>query len=390
MSRIAYFCIPAQGHTNPTLAVVAELVRRGHEVKYYSFHALKDKIEATGAEFISCDDYNIEMQLKPEDGERIAKDIAFSTEVMVKTTLAMDDTIIREMAKWKPDCIVADSVAIWGKLAAMKLGIPFMSSTTTFAFNKHSASIMKRSFSQLVSMLIALPKANRFVKRLRDKGYPAKNVLSLISNDNDTHTIVYTSRRFQPFADTFSDKYTFVGPSITHREYQVTKSDKKIIYISLGTVNNIYAGFYRNCFQALGGTDLEIIMSIGEFVDSRELGDIPDNFFVFPKVDQMEVLHKADVFLTHCGMNSVNEALYCGVPLVLFPQTAEQGSVASRVNELEAGLYLQDASAEAIRQAVDTVLLDERFKKNAREISEEFQQCGGYRLAADKIEELTL
>ena len=36
------------------------------------------------------------------------------------------------------DCIVADSMAVWGKAIALKLNIPFVSSTTTFAFNEHS------------------------------------------------------------------------------------------------------------------------------------------------------------------------------------------------------------------------------------------------------------
>ena len=43
MSKIAFFCIPAHGHTNPTLAVVKELVRRGNEVRYYSYDSLKEK-----------------------------------------------------------------------------------------------------------------------------------------------------------------------------------------------------------------------------------------------------------------------------------------------------------------------------------------------------------
>lgn len=35
MSKIVFFCIPAYGHTNPTIPVVQELTKRGHEVWYY-------------------------------------------------------------------------------------------------------------------------------------------------------------------------------------------------------------------------------------------------------------------------------------------------------------------------------------------------------------------
>lgn len=386
MSKIAFFCIPAQGHTNPTLEVVKELIRRGNEVRYYSYDALKEKIESTGAEYVSCDSYDIQMQLSPEDGERIGKDIAFSTKILVNTTLAMDSTIIEEMSKWKPDCIVADSMALWGKLAAIKLGIPFVSSTTTFAFNKYSSKIMKQDISQILSMLFSIPKANKHIKKLRKKGYPVKNFLSIIQNDNDTNTIVYTSYEFQPCADTFSNKYTFVGPSIRILDHEVTKPKRKTVYISLGTVNNIKIDFYKKCIEAFANEDLDIIMSVGTFIDMKKLGDVPKNFTVATSVNQIEVLQKVDVFLTHCGMNSVNEALYYSVPLVLFPQTPEQSSVAYRVNELGAGIYLENDSPLKIRETVMEVLAKDGYKECADKIATGFHQSGGYTLAADKIE----
>ena len=43
MARIVFFCIPAHGHTNPTLAVVRELVSRGHEVLYYSYKPFRER-----------------------------------------------------------------------------------------------------------------------------------------------------------------------------------------------------------------------------------------------------------------------------------------------------------------------------------------------------------
>lgn len=388
MSRIAIFGIPAHGHTNPTLEVVRELVRRGNEIRYYSYDMLKEKIVATGAQYISCDSYDIQMKLTPQDGERVGKDIAFSAEVLVNTTLAMDDTIIDEMSQWKPDCIVADSMAMWGKMAAYKLSIPFMSSTTTFAFNRHSAKIMKQDISQLFSMLFSIPKANKQIKKLKAKGYPAKNVLSILQNDNNTNTIVYTSPEFQPFSDTFSDKYTFVGPSVRALDYEVIKPKRKTIYISMGTVNNSKIGFYRNCITALKHSDLDVIMSVGELIDLEKLGDIPQNFTVERSVNQIEVLQKVDAFLTHCGMNSVNEALYYKVPLVLNPQTPEQGGVAYRVNELGAGVYLQEESPEKITEALKEVLENVSYKQSAEKISNGFHRCGGYKLAADKIENL--
>ena len=97
MSKIVFFCIPAHGHTNPTLGVVRELVNRGHQVWYYSYNMMREKIEAAGATFISCDDYDMEQKLTPKDAVRVGKDLAFSTKILVDTTLALDDKVCEDM-----------------------------------------------------------------------------------------------------------------------------------------------------------------------------------------------------------------------------------------------------------------------------------------------------
>ena len=385
MSKIVFFCIPAHGHTNPTLGVVRELVSRGHEVLYYSYESFREKIEGAGAKFIPCDDYDVEQNLKPEDAARVGKDLAFSTRILVDTTLALDDMVCKEMQRLQPDCIVADSMAVWGKAIALKLGIPFVSSTTTFAFNQHSAKIMKQSLGQMLGMIFSMPKITKDIKRLQDKGYPIQNILDIIQNDDRTDTIVYTSPEFQPCADTFSDKYAFVGPSVRAAEESIEKKAEKLVYISMGTVINNNIKFYQNCIKALGNTEHQVIMSVGNLIDVRELGEIPQNFSVHAQVDQIAVLEKADAFLSHCGMNSVNEGLYYQVPLIMYPQTSEQGGVATRVEQVGAGLRLKKDSPAAIAEAVKIVLENKSYQENAGKISQGFRQCGGAVAAADKI-----
>lgn len=388
MSKIVFFCIPAHGHTNPTLGVVDELVKRGHEVVYYSYNQFREKIESLGAEFIACDDYDMEQKLTPEDATKIGKDMAFSTQILVDTTLGLDDMVCEHMQRLQPDCIVADSMAVWGKAVALKLGIPFVSSTTTFAFNQHSAKIMKKGIGELFGMLFSMPKVNRQIKRLQDKGYPVKSILDILQNDNETNTIVYTSPQFQPCSETFSDKYSFVGPSVRPATENIVKTKDKLIYISLGTVINNSLDFYKKCISAFADTDYQVIMSVGNLIDIKDLGNIPDNFTVKSFVDQIAVLNKADVFLSHCGMNSVSESLYYQVPLVMYPQTSEQSGVATRVEQLEAGLRIKKLSAESIREAVETVMNTSTYRENAIAISNGFKSCTGAKGAADKIEKL--
>ena len=385
MSKIVFFCIPSHGHTNPTLGVVRELVSRGHEVWYYSYNIMREKIESAGATFISCDDYDTEQKLSLKDSARIGKDLAFSTKILVDTTLALDDKVCKDMKELKPDCIVADSMALWGKAVALKFGIPFVSSTTTFAFNQHSAKIMKQGLGDLFKMFLSIPKISKQVKRLKDKGYPVKNILDIIGNDENTHTIVYTSPDFQPCSETFSDKYAFVGPSVRNSADEIEKKRDKLIYISMGTVNNDMMPFYKTCISALKDTEYQVIMSVGTLVSLEDFGELPENISVFSYIDQIAVLKKADVFLSHCGMNSVSESLYFEVPLIMFPQTTEQKGVAERVLELGAGIKLDKPDTISVLNAVNQIFSDETYKKNAEKIAEGFKSCTGAKGAADKI-----
>ena len=385
MSKIVFFCIPAHGHTNPTLGVVRELVSRGHEVWYYSYDMMREKIESTGATFISCDDYDTEQKLNSKDAARLGKDLAFSTKILVDTTLAFDDKLCKEMAELKPDCIVADSMALWGKAVALKLGIPFVSSTTTFAFNQHSAKIMKQGLGDLFKMLFAMPKTSKQVKRLKDKGYPVNNILDIIGNDANTHTIVYTSPEFQPCSETFSEKFAFVGPSIRPATEEIEKNRDKLIYISMGTVNNDMMPFYKSCISALSDTDYQVIMSVGNLVSIEDFGELPENISVYSHVDQISVLEKADVFVSHCGMNSVSESLYFEVPLVMLPQTSEQKGVAERVSQLGAGIKFDKSDGASVLRAINKILSVDTYKQNAKKIAEGFKNSSGAKGAADKI-----
>ena len=385
MSKIVFFCIPAHGHTNPTLGVVKELIARGHEVWYYSYEMLREKIESTGAVFVSCDDYDMERKLDPKQMARVGKDLAFSTKILVDTTLALDDKVCADMERLRPDCIVGDSMALWGKAVAMKFGIPFVSSTTTFAFNQHSAKIMKRSSVEVLNMILSGPKIAKEIKRLQDKGYPVRNVLDIIANDENTHTIVYTSPEFQPCAETFSDKYAFVGPSVRQAGEVIEKKRDVLVYISMGTVNNDLMPLYRQCIDALKDAPYQVILSVGNLVPMEEFGVLPEHISVFPHVDQIAVLQQADAFVSHCGMNSVSESLYFGVPLVMLPQTTEQKGVAERVHQLGAGVKLKRSDADSILAGIRTVLDRSEYRNCAAVLAESFRRCAGAAGAADKI-----
>lgn len=140
-------------------------------------------------------------------------------------------------------------------------------------------------------------------------------------------------------------------------------------------------GLYQECIDAFSEPKekdkYQIIISVGNQVDCKRFGKLPDYIEIYPYVDQIAVLEKADVFVSHCGMNSVSESLYFGVPLVMLPQTSEQKGVAARVSQLGAGLQIGKMNAKEIRNAVELVMNQNVYRENVKKISDGFKKCTG-------------
>ncbi|HMD81167.1 MAG TPA: nucleotide disphospho-sugar-binding domain-containing protein, partial [Anaerolineales bacterium] len=123
----------------------------------------------------------------------------------------------------------------------------------------------------------------------------------------------------------------------------------------------------------------------------HDLGPVPDNFMIRSSVPQLELLQKVDLFITHGGMNSVNEGLNYGVPLVIVPQQIEQAFNGRLVARQGAGIVLADRppygnlNAGDLRRSADKVLADPTYRLNAERLRRSFHEAGGYQQAATVI-----
>ena len=315
----------------------------------------------------------------------------------IRITLAMDAFLDAEFKSFRPDVVYADSACFWGKLNAWKHHVPMVVSTSTFAFNQLSSMYMKHSAGEIADMVFGLPRIGKALKSMEPYGYKVKNPLTLVQSDNKTDSVVYTSRRFQPYAESFSGHYAFVGPSVFSDAVPDKEKARPLVYISLGTVINERPDFYGKCIEALKDMDVDVLISCGMALDREKLGVLPENVRVEPYVDQLDVLSRADVFLTHCGMNSVSESLYMATPMALYPQTGEQYAVAKRAAELGAGVLLvknwnevtsstKPDTVKGIRAAVRNVLGNASYRDAAAVCGRDFRSCSGVSGAAEFIE----
>ncbi|MEJ8515018.1 nucleotide disphospho-sugar-binding domain-containing protein, partial [Staphylococcus capitis] len=83
-----------------------------------------------------------------------------------------------------------------------------------------------------------------------------------------------------------------------------------------------------------------VIVSIGEANNAADFDTVPDNVLLKSYVPQTELLQHTALFLTHAGMNSTNEALLMDVPLLAFPQNADQPLVAQQIENINVGQQL--------------------------------------------------
>lgn len=407
MSKVVYFGYSASGHINPTLGVVRELVSKGESVYYYSIPDYKNLIETTGAQF--RDDLSIDFINKHIINSNVGKlDPVDEFIGFVITNITMGrsiiNSIIDEVKEINPDYIMHDSFCSWGKELAQILNKPAISSITIFALNNE---IIETDPVGLVSNLIRINlaadedlDARRIYKKLwsrvskiagRIVGQEDFDLIDTFINKEELN-IVFTSKEFQIYPDTFDESFSFLGPSIEFRsnskDFPYEKqTDNPVIYISLGTIYNKNTEFYRKCFEAFGDIDKQVVLSIGNATCIDSLGDIPDNFLVMNHVPQIEILKHSGVFITHGGMNSVNEGIYNNVPLIVFPQNADQFLVASQVEKLGVGVYIknQDITAAELRKITIDAYMNTEFLNKCNKISESFIQSNRCKNASDDI-----
>ena len=205
--------------------------------------------------------------------------------------------------------------------------------------------------------------------------------------------IVYTTCTFNGDEGVHEPDYLFNGPSIDRlqesSDFDISMiGDRKLIYISLGSLNTNFVDFYKICIEAFRDTDYYVCMSIGKKCEVSQLGEIPTNFFVKSFLPQLEILKLADVFITHAGFNSVNEALYFGIPMLALPQVNDQHMVAKRVASMQLGITenLKELSPEMLRTKIESLIMDRKIKENCMQISQEMRSSAKLEQTVGKLE----
>ena len=401
MSKVMFFNLPgASGHINPTVGLVAELIAKGEEVIYYAGEDSRAKFTALGVEFRTYDKW-FQYHHNAEVGAQLLP--------MAMAELNMMDACIDDLIQIardeEIDYIIYDACCIWAKYMAESLGIPGINSLTTIVSSPWIPfSDLDLGLNVFKTLVVGAPRIIPSARRLlidvfkrnnvtyRGLFYHIFDVFACVGDMN----IVFNTPEYQPFVNKLEGNFHFVGASIPERRDEIDGEfqnigQKPLVYVSLGTLHNDSLAFFKNCIEALKNTDYEVIMSIGKAVKIEDLGTLPDNIKAYPFVPQLHILKHASAFITHGGMNSLNEGLYFGVPVIVCPQQFEQAFNGRRLQKMGIAKTLEDSTPDAakIKAGVIAVIGDTLMKEKTEAYGQVLKSAGGYKHAAKLILEYT-
>ena len=342
--------LPFAGHTNPTLPLTRELVRRGHRVTYVNAEEFRARIEQTGAAFVPYQDY----PAAPTEAERKAR----SFRAAFDTAMALPD---------KYDLLIYEMFFYPGIEIARRRGIPCVRQFSQSAWSEQtwrSAPAVFKLSARLIDRQV-LTKHDA-----RAMGFADSCLRDGILGSKPELNIVYVPEAFQSCRDSFDDSYLFLVPMPEPEKEVSPFADlpHPVVYISLGSIIS-NRGFCRECIRAFGNTEFSVILNTGK-VPPEDLGAIPENIHARSFVPQVAVLGHTDVFLTHCGMNSINEALCRGVPMVAMPFLNDQLTNAQRITALGLGKRVRSfpSRGKDLLRAVREVCADPKYKQNTEAV----------------------
>lgn len=379
---------------------MTELVRRGHRVTCFVAERFTDLVRSSGAEAVV---YPSRFPWADgPTGTPVENILAFFEEA-----LAPVETVATRFGGDRPDLLAHDLAASEGaRLLARAWDVPVVQLCPTIASGPGFSMSERQSREVTGPPPEPVDPHDPAITAFTDR---RKRLLAAHGLDDspldgfggdDGDNIVFLPKEFQPAAETFDDRFAFIGPCLTDgSEDGAPEAEggwqppdgRKVVLLSLGSsYTPDQAAFLRFCVEALAGSPWHLVVTLGHRVAAEELGPLPDHVETHQWLRHPEVLRHASAFITHAGMGSVMESLVHGVPMVFVPYHIDQRVIAQQAAGLDLGRVLmrESASAAALRAAVDEVVSGQDIAAAVAAMRRHVREAGGAVRGADTVERL--
>lgn len=123
--------VPMAGHMGPATGLVAELVRRGHEVRVYAGSRYRQRVTGLGAKFVGWsvaeefDEEDLEGSFPSAKGTGSHRGVALVKYGFIGTAPGQVADLSAELGREPADVLVADPMSFGGVLTAELRGLPW-------------------------------------------------------------------------------------------------------------------------------------------------------------------------------------------------------------------------------------------------------------------------
>jgi UDP:flavonoid glycosyltransferase YjiC (YdhE family) len=156
------------------------------------------------------------------------------------------------------------------------------------------------------------------------------------------------------------------------------KADKalKIVYCSFGTIEvknkKVILEFLERLVTITHCENFILIISLKAQPEDIAKLAVSDKVFIFSSVPQLELLRYTDVFITHGGINSIKEAIYAEVPMLMYPVHSEYDPRGNAARVVYHGLGLRGNaiadSSEDILKKIKELVANPSYKRNIHDL----------------------
>lgn len=411
MSRhIGAICDPSPSHVMGIAAIGRALQKRG-----YAFTLFQTTEAEPYAEGISFRAIHVSKELTNDRRNNLAElssqrgvSIRGTNKGMVQSARVICEGAPDLVRSAQVDLLLADQSEPGASIVADSLGIPFVTVCNTVPLNRDDA-IPPCFLPWQYDSSRAGRLRNRIAYKVRDVVLaPVFKVLNhyrklwnlpIYKTPDDSFSrlaqITQLIEEFDLPHANLPECFHYVGP---YQEGQSPRAEfnwswldgRPLIYISLGTIMGGNAEMIRTIAQSCLGLDAQIVVALGGRGRMEEHSYASKDILVVSYAPQRELLKRAKLVITHAGLNTVMEALQCGLPLVAIPITFDQPGVAARIKYSGVGesVPLAQCHSDKLRSVVTCVWRNESYREEAAKLKTRMAAYRGSEAAADIIEQV--
>ncbi len=420
--HVMFVSFPLLGHANQMIALAQELVCRGYQVSFVIAEEAREWLANTDAHFIpwnsrlgtngeGIDDHKKDIWQRSSQEPSVWRGEKIIWNELIDSYVVMYETLKPIVQQYSPDILVIDRAVTPAMDLAQQVNLPYIIHTrflgnfvpasskyprfgTSYSVHMNLWQRCLNFFRPYWLQLLFFPTTRKFnqVRRQCSDKKKLNDPLSQRPMIVGTTFGIEFPRPLPPFVH-------LVGPifpktikplsASLNKWLEEEKESQGVVYIAFGTLATLETRQAKTLVEGLTDNRFRVLWSLRKN-QHHILPTLPSSFRIENFVSQQAVLSHPAIraFISHCGMNSINEALYWGKPILGLPLFGDQHYNAARIVDLGAGLKLdkQHFDSDEVRRKIIEIFSNTSYTEAAHGMSVLMKSTGGRDKAADIVE----